>query len=372
MDLNRGARKLRHAAEREATGKNRDAARRESDTKAAEAHPELTKPEHRKAKPGRENRDRGAAMSVPPTVAVFGGTGFLGHNIIAHLRAKGLAVRIVARHPERAERIFGEPRPELSYQTGDLLDERSAAAAIEGAYMVVNAVSLYAERNGITFEAVHVEGARRIARLSARQGAERFVQISGIGADARSRSRYVRTRGEGERAVRDQFSGAVVVRPAVMCGPGDAFLTKIIQLLRILPVFPLFGDGRTRLEPVFVGDVAEAVALLAERSAPLPTYEFGGAHLYTYRELVEAVARALSLRRYLAPVPFSVWKGMAILAQSLPGQGLTLNQVELMERDNVAAGTGNLQELGVVPTPIANLMTALASQPAAETAGPRT
>jgi uncharacterized protein YbjT (DUF2867 family) len=310
-------------------------------------------------------------MSALPTVAVFGGTGFLGRNIVTRLRARGLAVRVVARHPERAERIFGEPRPELSYQAGDVLDEGSAAAAIEGAYMVVNAVSLYAEPTGLTFEAVHVEGARRVARLSARHGAERFVQISGIGADTRSRSRYIRTRGEGELAVRNEFSGAVVVRPAVMCGAGDAFLTKIIQLLRILPVFPLFGDGRTRLEPVFVGDVAEAVALLAERSAPLPTYEFGGAHVYTYRELVEAVARALSLRRYLVPVPFPVWKAMAIAAQSLPGQGLTLNQVELMEQDNVAAGTGNLQKLGVTPTPIAKLVTALASQPAAETTGPR-
>jgi nucleoside-diphosphate-sugar epimerase len=121
-----------------------------------------------------------------------------------------------------------------------------------------------------------------------------------------------------------------------------------------------------------LGDVAEAVALLAGRSAPLPAYELGGAHVYTYRDLVEAIARALSLRWYLMPVPFSVWKGMAILAQSLPGQGLTLNQVELMERDNVAAGTGNLRELGIVPTPIANLVTALASRPAAETAGPRT
>src|SRR5690349_3071643 len=188
----------------------------------------------------RANRSRGAAISALPTVAVFGGTGFLGRNIVARLRARGLAVRVVARHPERAERIFGEPRPELSYQAGDVLDEGSAAAAIEGAYMVVNAVSLYAERTGLTFEAVHVEGARRVARLSARHGAERFVQISGIGADTRSRSRYIRTRGEGELAVRNEFNGAVVIRPAVMCGPGDAFLTKIIQLLRLLPVFPPF------------------------------------------------------------------------------------------------------------------------------------
>src|SRR5438552_12900990 len=108
----------------------------------------------------RANRNRGAAISALPTVAVFGGTGFLGRNIVARLRARGLAVRVVARHLERVERIFGQPCRDLSYQAGDLLDEGSAAAAIEGAYMVVNAVSLYAERNGITFEAVHVKGAR--------------------------------------------------------------------------------------------------------------------------------------------------------------------------------------------------------------------
>src|SRR4029453_12192917 len=130
--------------------------------------------------------------------------------------------------------------------------------------------------------AVHVRGAARLGRLSARNGAERLVQISGIGADTRARSRYIRTRGEGERAVRGEFSGAVVVRPAVMVGPADAFLTKMIRLLRILPVFPLFGDGRTRLEPVFVGDVAEAVALLASQPTPLPTYELGGGHVFTY------------------------------------------------------------------------------------------
>ncbi len=127
-------------------------------------------------------RGKSAAISALPTVAVFGGTGFLGRNIVARLRKKGLAVRIIARHPGRAERMFGEPRPELSYQAGDLLDERSTAAAIAGAYMVVNAASLYAERGGMTFEAVHVRGAGRVARLSARDGAERFVQISGIGA----------------------------------------------------------------------------------------------------------------------------------------------------------------------------------------------
>jgi nucleoside-diphosphate-sugar epimerase len=159
--------------------------------------------------------------------------------------------------------------------------------------------------------------------------------------------------------------------PSAASAFAAACLMKASLLWRaILPVFPLFGDGRTRLEPVYVGDVAEAVALLAERSAPLPTYEFGGAHVYTYRELVEAITRALSLRRYLVSIPFPVWKAMAIAAQSLPGQGLTLNQVELMERDNVAAGIGNLQELGAVPTPIADLVTALTSQPAAETAGP--
>jgi uncharacterized protein YbjT (DUF2867 family) len=156
----------------------------------------------------------------------------------AELARTGLAIR---------SRLGDADLPEPPLVFADklaLLYEKSTAAAIEGTYMVVNAVSLYAERDGITFEAVHVNGARRVARLSARHGAERFVQISGIGADTRSRSRYIRTRGEGELAVRDEFSGAVVVRPAVMFGPGDAFLSKIIQILRILTVFPL-----SKLEP---------------------------------------------------------------------------------------------------------------------------
>jgi uncharacterized protein YbjT (DUF2867 family) len=296
-----------------------------------------------------------------PSVTVFGGTGFLGRSIVARLLAKGHPVRVIARRPERAATIFGEPRPELSLRAGDLLVESATAAAIDGASTVVNAVSLYVERGELTFEAVHVNGAARLARLCALYGVERFIQVSGIGADIRSASRYIRARAAGECAARSEFAGTVIVRPAVMFGPEDAFLTTLIRLLRILPVFPLFGNGLTRLQPVYIEDVGEAVAILASRPAPSPVYEFGGPRILAYRELVETVARALSLQRWYVPLPFPVWKALAVLAQSMPGGGLTLNQVELMQQDNIATAGDGLHELGVPATPLEEVLPALVS-----------
>jgi uncharacterized protein YbjT (DUF2867 family) len=292
-------------------------------------------------------------------VTVFGGTGFLGQNIVARLLAKGHRVRVAARHPQQAAAIFGEPRPELSFLAADLLVDSAIAAAIDGAASVVNAVALYVERGEQTFEAVHVHGAGRLARLCARHDVKRLIHVSGIGADIGSASRYIRVRADGERAARAEFDGTVIVRPAVMFGPGDALLTTLIRLLRILPVFPLFGDGRTRLQPVYVGDVAEAAAALVARSPPLSIYEFAGPRIFTYRELVEIVAHALSIRRRLVPVPFPIWKALAVVAQATLGSGLTLNQVELMQQDNVAAAPGTLQELGVVATSLDDVLRAL-------------
>jgi uncharacterized protein YbjT (DUF2867 family) len=295
------------------------------------------------------------------SVAVFGGTGFLGRNIVARLLAKGHSVRVVARRPERATTMFGKPRPELNFRAGDLLVESAVAAAIDGVASVVNAVSLYVERGELTFEAVHVRGAARIARHCAFYGVKRFIQVSGIGADIGSASRYIHARAAGERAARSEFGGTVIVRPAVMFGSDDAFLTTLIRLLRILPVFPLFGNGLTRLQPVYVGDVAEAVAILASRSAPSPIYEFGGPRILRYRELVETVARALSLQRWYVPLPFAVWKVLAVAAQSMLGGGLTQNQVELMQRDNVATAADGFHELGVAATPLEDVLPALVS-----------
>src|SRR5882757_2211364 len=177
------------------------------------------------------------------TVTVFGGTGFLGSRIVRHLRYREFPVRIASRYPDREHRLFGPDDPQLQSVEANIHDERSVADALAGAYGVVNAVSLYLERRQQTFHFVHVDAAQRVAAQALRAGVDRLIHISGIGADAASPSRYIRKRGEGELAVRAAFNDALFIRPAVMFGPDDAFLTAVLKLLRQLPIYPMFGRG---------------------------------------------------------------------------------------------------------------------------------
>src|SRR5512143_2254501 len=200
------------------------------------------------------------------TVTVFGGTGFLGSHVVRRLGDRKFSVRIASRHPDRGRRQFGPDSSRLQSVEANIHDEQSVADALAGAYGVVNAVSLYVEHGQETFHSVHVESAQRIATQAQRAGVERLAHVSGIGADAASPSRYIRKRGEGERAVRAAFANAVIIRPAVMFGPQDAFLATILKLLQRLPVYPMFGRGSTRLQPAYVEDVAEAISRVVGRA----------------------------------------------------------------------------------------------------------
>src|SRR5260370_13076952 len=191
------------------------------------------------------------------TVTVFGGTGFLGRRIVLRLCYRGFPVRIASRHPDQGHSQFGPDDPQLQSVEANIHDERSVADALAGAYGVVNAVSLYVEHGQETFHSVHVESAQRVAAQARRAGVERLIHISGIGADAASQSRYIRKRGEGELAVRAAFPDAIVIRPAGVFGPDDAFFTTILKLLPPLPIYPMFCRGLTRLPPAYVEDVAE-------------------------------------------------------------------------------------------------------------------
>jgi len=282
-------------------------------------------------------------------IAVFGGTGFLGRRIVRNLLDHGFSVRVAARHPERGASLFGT-EPALERVRADVGDDASVAAAVVGAWAVVNAVSLYAERGALTFPVVHVVAAERVAARARGAGVARLVHISGIGADPNSASTYIRSRGQGEEAVRAAFPDAVIARPSVMFAEDDAFLTGLASLLRRSPVFPLFGRGDTRLQPAHVDDVAEAVARILETEAPAPLYEFGGPRVYTYRALLEAIARRIGARTRLLPVPFALWRLAGSVAEWLPRPPLTRNQVALMQRDNVAAPElPGFDALGIAP-----------------------
>ena len=284
-------------------------------------------------------------------VTVFGGTGFLGRRIVRHLRRHDFSVRIASRHPDRSLALFGSDDPQLQSVEADIHDRQAVADAVAGAFGLINAVSLYVEHGAETFHSVHVDAAQRLAAEARRAGVERLVHLSGIGADRASPSLYIRKRGEGESAVRDAFADALIVRPAVMFGPDDAFLTTILALLRRLPIYPMFGRGRTRLQPADVADVAEAVARgLARLDLRAVTVECGGPRVYSYERLLRAVAHEAGLEPILMPFPFTGWHALAWIAEMLPNAPLTRNQVELMQIDTVASpDVPGFGELGISP-----------------------
>jgi NADH dehydrogenase len=288
-------------------------------------------------------------------ITVFGGTGFLGRHVVRCLRANGFAVRVASRHPHEAH-PGGDPRIQAIH--ADVRDPISIEAALVNAWGVVNAVSLYVEHGKDTFQAIHVSAARAIAQGAREAGATRLIQVSGIGADPASPSPYVRKRGEGEQAVRAAFPEAVIVRPAVMFGANGGFATTVLGLLQTLPAYPMFGRGQTRLQPVAVEDVADAVArIMLLPQAETKLYEFGGPRVFTYEEFLRTVAREAGLRARLVPLPYGAWHMIAGIAEFLPHPPVTRNQVELMEVDTVTTlGTPGLAELGIVPGSVEDIV----------------
>ncbi|MGJ0507031.1 MAG: complex I NDUFA9 subunit family protein [Methylocystis sp.] len=292
------------------------------------------------------------------SIAVFGGTGFLGRQVVSHLRKAGFPVRIASRHPDRSHPLLGFADSQLCSVEADIRDERSIAKVVAGAYGVVNAVSLYVEHGRETFHSVHVEAAQRLADHASRASVERLVHVSGIGSDTRSRSLYIRKRGEGELAVRAAFADAILIRPAVMFGPDDSFLTTILQLLRRLPIYPMFGRGLTKLQPAYVEDVAEAIARAFHRTdLNATTFELGGPHIYTYEELLKVIAHEAKLRPMLIPIPFAAWRTLARFAEMLPSPPVTCNQIELMQVDNVSSPEmAGFEDFGISPRSVEEIL----------------
>jgi uncharacterized protein YbjT (DUF2867 family) len=298
-------------------------------------------------------------------ITVFGGTGFLGRRVVRHLRSNAVPVRVASRHPERAANLFGIDDSKIESVAADVHDEGSVAEAISGAWGVVNAVSLYVENGKTTFDSVHVKAAERIARLAGSNAVERLVHVSGIGADPQSGSSYIRSRGQGELVVRRAFDDVTLIRPAVMFGPDDAFLTVIIRILRWLPAYPMFGTGETRLQPAYVDDVGDAVArALQNRETRGITFECGGPHIYSYSQLVKKVAHEMERKPVLVPVPFAAWHALARLCEILPGAPLTRNQVELMEIDNIVRpDMPGFGRLGVSPHSVEQILPTILRKP---------
>ena len=292
-------------------------------------------------------------------VTVFGGSGFLGSQIVKYLAAEGNSVRVGVRHLERAsflERFARDGQIELAH--ADVWDESTVARAVKQSDAVINTVGHYVEKGRATFDVIHGQGALHVARQARQAGAERLIHISGLGTDPTSDSPYVRARGTGEVLVREAFDGVTILRPSVIFGPDDSFFNTLAGMARQAPILPLFGRGRTNLQPVFVGNVADAcVRVLADPSTKGEIYELGGPRVYTYKALVQLVLKQVDRRRALVPVPFLVWDTLAALMAVLPNPPLTRDQVKLMKRDNVIEGKVlTLEDLGIGPVSVEEVL----------------
>ena len=240
----------------------------------------------------------------------------------------------------------------------DVWDESAVARAVNKSTWVINTVGHYVEKSGATFDAIHGQGAHNVARQAGNAGVVRLIHISGLGADPESESPYIGARGIGEDLVKGAFAGVTIFRPSVIFGPNDSFFNTLASMARRIPVLPLFGMGRTNLQPVFVENVAEAcVRVLANPSTESKVYELGGPRVYTYKALLQLVLEQVDQRRILVPVPFFVWDTLAAVMAFFPNPPLTRDQVNLMKRDNVIEGNElTLDDLGIRPVSVEEIL----------------
>jgi len=301
---------------------------------------------------GGKVRAMGASMQIK-RVTVFGGSGFIGRHIVRRLAGQGIIVRAAVRHPDSA--LFLKPMGAVGQVVpafGDVKNAAAVAAAVAGADAVVNAVGLSVESRKYKFDAIHAEGAGVVARAASAAGAKHFVHLSGIGVEADIDSKYVRARAAGEAAVKAAFPDATILRPSVVFGPEDYAFNAIAVAARLLPALPAFGGGGSKVQPVYVGDVAEAAvkALYDPRAAGM-IYQLGGPAVYTYRQLMELVLKEIGRKRRIVSVPFGIAYLKAKLFSLLPNPPLTRDMLKLLEVDNVVQpGAAGLAELGIAPT----------------------
>jgi NADH dehydrogenase len=298
-----------------------------------------------------------------PVATVFGGSGFLGHAVVQALASRGYQVRVPTRDLERTQDLL------LMGEVGQIVpflacvkSEASVAEMVRGADVVINLIGEIVDRGKNGFQLVHVETAARLSRLSRAGGVKHFVHVSALGAEMKSKARYARSKAIGEEAVRAFFPDAVIVRPGIMFGPRDSFLNRFALYARYLPVMPLIGGGQTRFQPVYVGDVAQAIMAAIDRpEAKGRLYVLGGPKVYTFQEMMGLLLATLQLKRPFVFLPWWLARVMARFFEALPNPPLTLDQVELLARDNTVrqqhgGRAPDLASLGISPTSLDDVL----------------
>lgn len=290
---------------------------------------------------------------TPSLVTIFGGSGFIGRYVVKRLADRGWIVRVAVRRPSRAN--FLKPLGDVGQITpirAKLQEPAAVRAAIDGAGAVINLTGILFETGDQKFDAVHHQGAAQIAAACAELGVESLVQMSAIGADSESQAAYARSKAAGEAAVRAAFPKAATVRPSIVFGPEDDFFNRFAEMTALLPVLPLVGGGHTRFQPVYVGDVADAiVTCMTNPNCAGKTYELGGPKVYSFKELLQLMLREIRRKRILMPLPVGLARLQALFFELLPKPPLTRDQIKMLAYDNVVAeGALTLKDLGIEPT----------------------
>jgi len=285
-------------------------------------------------------------------VTVFGGSGFLGRHTVRALARAGWRIKVATRHP--ASGFFLRPLGsvgQIDFVKCDVADAQAVAHALKGAQAAINLTGILFQK-GQTFEDVQADGAANIATAAAAAGVQALVHVSAIGADLESGSRYAVTKAQGEQAVREAFPNAVILRPSIIFGPEDGFFNKFAAMARFFPALPLIGGGRTRFQPVYVGDVAQAIVTALSHQDGR-SFELGGPSTYSFKELLRLILFETGRRRALVPIPFAIASLKAAFLQLLPNPLLTMDQVRLLKKDNVVSATAaDLADLGITPTSV--------------------
>ena len=295
-----------------------------------------------------------------PLVTIFGGAGFAGRYIARRMAKAGWRVRVVSRRPNEALFVqtygnVGQVLPVL----GNLRYESSVRAVIKGSDAVVNCVGILAENGKQSFDALHADGARMVAAIAAEEGVGALVHVSSIGASAESTSKYARTKAEGEAQVQALYPDAVILRPSILFGPEDDFFNRFASLSKMTPVLPIFGEN-TKLQPVYVDDVAAAVENVLIKGAEPGIYELGGPDVESFRDVITRMLGIIQRRRLVVNLP---WGLAAIKGRTFDIMGkmtfglfrmpFTRDQVEAMRTDNIVAEDAKtLADLGVEATPM--------------------
>jgi uncharacterized protein YbjT (DUF2867 family) len=298
-------------------------------------------------------------------ITVIGGSGFLGRHLVRSLAQRGYRVRVACRRPDLAGHVTTQGAPgQIVPVQANIRFPASVAAACEGAYAVINLCAVLYNSGAQNFDALHVFGADAVAKSAKAAKAQMLIQVSAIGADLNSRSAYSRTKAHGEAKAVGAFPGAMIVRPSIIFGPEDNFFNQFAAMARFAPALPLIGGGHTVFQPVFVGDVAEAIATLIDRGeANGKIYELGGPEKISFKNILKYILATIQRKRLLVPLPFGVASLLGAVAGLLPKPFLTVDQVESLKVDNVVSGDAEnqgrtLQGLGITPHSIESIVPA--------------